>query len=461
MGIRQKLAEQKLFRGKEDLDLTGGPLKENLFYLALPIVVINLLQTAYGFIDTYWLGQYGETELAAISIAFPVQFLFLSMGFGVSIAGSVLVAQYEGAGKGGKVEEAASQTMSYGLLVSLVIGAAAYFLVGDVVKLLGAEPATVPVATSFLQIISLGLFSIFGFLVFTSLMRSYGDAVTPMVLMVVTVLLNAVLDPVLIFGWWVFPEMGADGAAVVTVLLRSLGLAAGLWILLSGREGLRISLPGMVPRPEYLHRIAKIGVPASAESVGRSLTVNMVVAVVGMFGTTVMAGYGIGVRIFSMIFLPAVAIDRAVETTTGQNLGAGEFERADRVPRIAASYAFLVLTGVGVVCYVLAVPIAELFTTSDNVVAVAADFIRWNALSFGFIGLLRSFSGGFRGAGRTVLPALLAVGTIGLLRLPMAYLLSGPMGPSGIWASFPFSNAAGGLAAVAIYLFVDWKQRVE
>lgn len=461
MNILQKLRETKVFRGKDDLDLTEGPLKENLFYLAIPIAVINLLRTAYSLVDTYWLGRYSEEALAGISVAYPVQFLFISLGFGVAIAGSVLVAQYEGAGNGSKLRKAASQAMSYGLGVSLVIGVLMFFLVGTVVRLLGAEPSTIPAATGYLQVISLGMFTFFGFSVFISLMRGYGEAVVPMLIMLGTVIANVFLDPVFIFGWWIFPEMGATGAAVVTIILRTVALAVGLWMLFTGRYGLQISLAEMVPTREFGRKILRIGVPASLESAGRAFTVNLVVAVVGLFGATVMAGYGIGIRIFSMVFLPAVAVDRAVETAAGQNLGAGNFDRAQEVPEVAGLTGFALLSILGIYCFLYPYSIARLFTTNQEIVGIAAEFIRINSLSFGFLAIARSFSGAFRAGGRTIVPAVIAIGTIGLLRVPISYFLSRSMGPEGIWAAFPVSNVAGGMLALALFLTLEWKRRID
>ncbi len=448
------------FKSREQLDLTGGDISSNLFYLSLPIVVINLLRTAYNITDTFWLGQLSSEALAAITFAFPLIFFLISLGMGIAVAGSVLVAQFEGSGRRERVNYAASQTMVFTFLASLAIGAFGYFFISPVIGLMGASQAVIPLATGYLQIISVGLFAMFGFNVFISVMRGFGDTVTPMLLMLGAVVLNIIIDPFLIFGWWIFPEMGVEGAAIATIFCRGLALLTGLGIMFSGVKGVKISFSRMVPEPGFLVKMLRIGVPATVESTGRSISVNALVAIVGMFATPVVAGFGIGIRIFSLIFLPATAVGRGVETMTGQNLGAGRFDRAERTNWVAAKTMFLLLSAVGVVAFLAAYPIASVFTTSPEVARIGGDFIKIVALSFGFLGLTKAFTGGFRGAGKTAVAAVISIAALGFIRLPIAFFASGPFGPIGIWAAFPVSNVLGAVIAVAWFSRGTWKQRV-
>jgi putative MATE family efflux protein len=450
-----------VFKSKDELDLTGGPVGKNLFYLALPVIVTNLLRTAYNIADTFWLGQYSGDALAAITFAFPLVFFLISLGMGLAVAGSVLIAQYEGKGDRRSVNFAASQTVTFSALASVILGTAGYFFIGDLVKLLGAKGAVAASAAGYMEIISLGLFAMFGFAVFMSMMRGFGDTVTPMLLMLATVILNIIIDPFFIFGWWIFPEMGVEGAAFATIISRFLSLGVALWILFSGRKGVKVTLSKMKPDLGYFRKMISIGVPASVEGVGRSVSVNLLVAVVGwMFIDQVVAGYGIGVRIFSLVFLPAVAVGRAVESMTGQNLGAGNFERAGKTARVGAKYSFLILTALGVLTLIFARPIASIFTKDPEIAAVAAEFLIYVSLTFGGIGVLRSFSGIFRGAGKTLVAAAIAVSTLGLIRLPISYFGAIHLGTRGVWIGFIASNILGALIAYLLYRRGSWRQTV-
>jgi putative MATE family efflux protein len=457
---------KKQFKSKNELDLMNGPVGKNLFYLSLPVIVINLLQTAYNLADTFWLGQYSGDALAAITFAFPLVFFLISLGMGVAVAGSVLVAQFEGSGKSERRDYAASQTVAFSALASVILGLFGYFFIGDIVGLLGATGNVATSASGYLQIISIGLFSMFGFLVFQSLMRGYGDTVTPMLLMLGTVILNIVIDPFFIFGWWILPELGVEGAAIATVLSRTLSLAIGIWLLFSGRKGLEISLSSMKPDFSFFKKMMAIGVPASVEGAGRSISVNAVTAVVGWsFANPIVAGFGIGIRIFSMIFLPAAAVGRGVESMTGQNLGAGNYERAGETAREGAKYSFLILTALGVLTFIFADQIAGVFISSSQensglIAKTGTEFLRFVAFSFGFIGILRSYNGSFRGAGKTMTAAVISIATLGLIRLPIAYIGSIEIGSNGVWAAFFISNILGALIAYTWYQRGTWRQTV-
>ncbi|PSP84281.1 MATE family efflux transporter [Halobacteriales archaeon QS_1_68_17] len=446
-----------LFKSREEVDLTSGGIAGPLFYLSLPIVVTNLLQTAYNLADTFWLGRYSTEALAAISFGFPLVFLLFALGMGVSVAGSVLVAQHTGADEPREAEFAASQTMTFAVLVSLGLGTLGYLFVEDLLRLLGASPAVLPGATAYMQIVSMGLVFMFGFFVFISLMRGYGDTITPMLVMLGTVILNIVIDPLLIFGWGPFPELGVEGAAIATVFSRGLAMIVGLAILFSGRRGVRIRLGEMVPDLGHFRKMIRIGVPASVEVTGRAVSVNILLGIVGMFPTTVVAAFGIGTRVFSVIFLPAIAVDRGVETMSGQNIGAGRPDRAAATNHFAAKAMFLILGALGLVAWFGAAPITGLFTDDPAVVAVGADFLRFVAPSFGFIGLVRAYSGGLRGAGKTLSAAAIAVFVVGVVRLPVAWIAAGLMGSSGIWLSFTVSNILGGIAALLYFRRGTWR----
>ena len=470
-----------MFKGQEQLDLTEGGIARPLFFLSLPIVVTNLLQTAYNLADTFWLGQYSTISLAAISFAFPMVFLLISLGLGLSVAGSVIVAQNVGADDERAAEYAASQTVTFSFVAAIFLGIAGYFVVDDLLRIFGASPETLTAATSYMQIVSLGLPLMFGFFIFISLMRGYGDTITPMLVMLGTVILNIALDPFLIFGWSLgplsFPELGITGAAYATVFSRGLAMLVGLGIMFSGSRGVKIRLPDMRPDPVYLRKILRIGVPASIEGTGRAVSVNLLLIVVGTFSTTVVAGFGIGIRVFSVIFLPAIAVARGVETMAGQNIGAGLPDRAEASADFAARAMFLILGGLGVLIFLFPTPIVSVFTDDTAVVAVGAEFLRYVALTFGFIGVMRAYTGAFRGAGQTLVAAVIAITFLGLIRLPVAWFLSqgvggavtlfgytlqvpqllAPTGPPGIWWGFVVSNVAGALIAVAWYKRGTWR----
>ncbi|WEL20910.1 MATE family efflux transporter [Halorhabdus sp. BNX81] len=462
-----------LFKGQSELELTEGGILRPLFYLSLPIVVTNLLQVAYNIADTFWLagiaGEAGTDAVAGITFAFPIVFLLISMGMGLSVAGSVLVAQHTGAGESDQASVAASQTVTWAILGSAVLGLLGFPLVGPLIEFLGASPSVLPGARAYMQVISLGLPFMFGFFVFIALMRGAGDTITPMVVMFGTVVLNIALDPFLIYGWTLvenapfvgtvaFPQLGIQGAAIATVFSRSLAMIVGLAIMFSGRRGVPIDPRAMVPDLGYLRTLLRVGLPASVESTGRALSVNAMLLVVGTFADPVVAAFGIGTRVFSVIFLPAIAVGRGVETMTGQNIGAGKPDRAGTAAYAAAKVMFAILSILGLIIFLVPRPIVTPLSPNAEVTAIAVEFMRYTALSFGFIGIIRAFSGSFRGAGKTLIAAAIAVLTLGVVRLSVAAVASQYwLGVQGIWAAFFVSNVAGALIAWLWYRRGSWR----
>jgi putative MATE family efflux protein len=299
-----------------------------------------------------------------------------------------------------------------------------------------------------------------------------------MYVMAGSVVLNVLLDPILIFGFtgnplfealgaegiqtWLFTVTGyagsgIEGAAIATVFSRALALVVGLIIMFRGTRGVRIRLGQMTPDRAFARKVFDIGVPASVEGTARSLSINLLLFVIAAFPETVVAAYGIGTRIFSVVFLPALAVSQGIETMTGQNIGAGKPDRAAATNHFGARAMFYVLTGVGAITLVAARPIAAIFTTDPAVIAESATFLRYSAVTFGFIGVMRAYTGGFRGAGKTLIAAVVSVVTLGVIRLPVAWIGAAAIGSVGLWISFAVSNVAGGIIAYLWFGRDTWR----
>lgn len=451
---------KRIFSSETDINLTEGSISKPLLLLSVPVIITNLLQTAYNLTDTFWLGRHSTEALAAVSFAFPVIFFFISVGIGISIAGSIYVAQYKGLDKKIKSDFAASQTIIYTVIFSIIVGILGYYAASPLVYFLGAETEVAPLAIDYLEIIMLGMVFLFGYSVFNSLMRGYGDTITPMILMAASVLLNIILDPFLIFGWSFFPELGVEGAAIASLISRSLAFIAGLAIMFSGVKGLQIRLKQMIPKLDFLKDMLTLGIPASFELVSRSLSVNAILLIVGIFPTTTVAAYGVVVRLYSAVYLPAIAVSRSVETMTGQNIGANKFERAEKTNYLAAKVSFYALSILGLLCVLFANPIMQIFSNDPEVINTGVEFLRIMAVTFGFIGITRAFTGGLRGAGQTISAAIITIITLWFVRIPIAYIGSIELGETGIWLAFAVSNVFGGLIAWLWFRRGNWKVKL-
>ncbi len=454
----------KTRRNGSRVGLTRGPISLALFTLAWPVVLSNLLQTVYNIADTYWVGGLGSEAVAAISLGFPIIFLFISLGGGLVIAGTTLVAQNVGAGRDKTADYIASQTLGFVGMVSIVLAALGYFFSAAVVELLGPEPEVIPTAVAYLKTWFVGVPFVFGFFVFQALVRGSGDTMSPMRLMVASTLLNIVLDPFLIYGWGPFPAMGVPGAAVATVLSRALAAGFGLYLLFKGTVGLRVKLEHMWPRLDTVKSVLLIGTPAAIEQSSRAVGMTVMTAVVTAYGTPALAAYGIGNRVVSLIFMPSMGVAEATTAMVGQNLGAGIPKRAERVAWIGAGSMFALLSFLGIFVYAGAHYVGRVFLPPGEVVALAhtSAYLRTIAFGFGFIGAMNVVNGAFRGAGKTMVAMSFSLISLLGLRVPFAYFLAGHtgLGTHGLWWGVLLSNVIGGIIATAWFKRGDWKQRL-
>ncbi len=440
--------------GKIDL-ITGHPLKKVLL-LSLPLIVSNLMHVLYSIVDTAWLGMLGKNEVAAMTFVFPIIFLIVSVGIGIGIAGSVLVAQYEGAGEGKKVNYAAAQTLSFTFFLTILLSVAGYLYSGRLVRLLGASEAVIPLARVYLRIIFAGLLVMFAFHIFNSLMRGWGNTVTPMKIMVASNLLNMALDPVLIFGLWIFPRMGIAGAAVATIVAKTGAAAAGLYVLFRGRHSLRIRVRDLKPDLSVIGKLLVIGWPAMVEHALKAAGIILLTAIVALFGTVYVAALGIGVRVFSVVIMFAFAVSLAVASAVGQNLGAGLDQRARYVARASSFAVAFCLLFAGAAIYFGSARIAGLFMGAGDreVIVAASSFLKRLGIAAPFMGVVIVMRGAFKGAGRTLQSMFIGITGLVVIRVIYAWVAAARFGSShGVWNAFIVSGAAELLLCVAYY----WK----
>jgi putative MATE family efflux protein len=442
--------------------LTEGSISLNLFRLAIPIIISNMLQTAYQVVDTFWVGRLSAQAVAAVSFCFPVSFLLIALGGGLPLAGTVLAAQYTGRGDDDAMNHVAAQTLLMVFLVSLVLAGFGYSVATPIMRLMGAAPEVLPDAVRFFQIGVLGFIFVFMFFAYQALMRGRGVVYPPTFIVFITVLINFVLDPLLIFGWGPFPRMGVAGSAMATLCTQALAAGIGITLMIRGRHGIHLKCSNLRPDFALMHQIVRIGFPSSIEQSTQALGMTVMTMLVAGFGTIPVAAYGIGVRVMSCALIPALGLSVATSALVGQNIGADQLERAERTNLVSCSVAFIILTLAGVLAFFGAAAIARFFIPHGGPATVqSAFFIRVIALSFGFIGVQQVLTGSLRGAGDTVAPMVLAMISLWMLRFPLAYILSAhtTLHVRGIWYAFPVSTVASAAMAGYWFLWGGWRDK--
>jgi len=442
--------------------LLEGPILRSLLSLAVPIVAANTLQSAYQIVDAFWVGRLGGAAVAAVALSFPVMFLMFAVGAGLSIAGSTLIAQFVGAGNHKMVGHVAGQTLLMVAASALVLTTAGFFAAPALLHLMGVGPDVYDGALAFMRVSLVGLVFNFSFFVFNAIMRSIGRAILPVYIVAGTVFLNCVLDPLLIFGWGPVPAYGVMGAALATLGTQAIAAIIGIAVLRLGMHGIHVRRADFIPDIGHIKRAFFLGFPASIDMSARALGLMVMTFLVTSFGTTTLAAYGVGGNILQVVIIPAMGLSMAVSALAGQNIGAGNVERAASIGRLGAALGFGLLTTLGLLVFLFPTQLVAFFVPDDaGVIAEGAKFLRIMALSWGFIGAQFALTGVFRASGNMVINMMLTIASLWVFQFPLAYVLSKhtSLGAEGVYWSMPIATVVIALLTAGIYLHGGWRKK--
>jgi len=442
--------------------ILNGPILKTMVLLAWPVMVTSALQALYNLVDAFWLGRLGTAAVAAPGMAWPILFFFMSFAGGFQAAGSTFVAQHFGAGDRRGAEESAGQLLGFLGLLSVVLAALGYSLAPTVLRLIRAPAEVFPYALTYLRIECLGLPIMFIAQAFGGFMVGLGQTRFLMYISASSLLLNGVLDPLFIFGWGPFPAWGVAGAAWATVLSRAAVALVGLFILFSGKRGLRLSVRDLWPRLSRILPILRVGLPNVLDQASTSFGFVVMMGLVAGFGTSVVAAYTVGNRIINLINVVSWGAGTALVAMIGQNLGAERYERAAQVARRGIAATFLALVGLYGVTLLLRRPLFALFVADPAVIAEGVWYIAIFGISIPFFGLFDASAAVFRGSGHTVPPMIMAIVRLWGLRVFLAWLFGYQLGfgTTGMWVGMTLSNVLAGIAIVLWLKRGTWKRRV-
>lgn len=405
---------------RKRVDMTSGSIAPKLARLAWPLVLGNLLQTFYNLADVFWVGRVGPDAVAAVSLMFPLSWLFISTAMGITAATVALVSQHVGAGEDRLADRVVAQTILLTLAVSAALAALGYAFRREVLALIGAEGRVFVESLAYIEVIFLSLPFVFLFFAFRASLQGAGDTKTAMWLMVLSAGLNVVVDPFFILGWGPLPAMGTRGAAWATLLARGAAVAAGIYVLLRGGFGVELHLRDLRPDPAVLRRLIGVGYPATIDGWARSFSAVVMAAFVAPFGTAVIAAYGIGLRLMSVSWTVSGAVGQATATGVGQNLGANTPDRAWSVTYAAIGATMALLFAVAGACVFFPAFFLGIFIDDPAVIAEGRTFLRIIAPSWAFFGGTLVVQGAFRGAGQTKVAMALSFLSQWVFRVPVA-----------------------------------------
>lgn len=436
-----------------------GSMGKAILALAVPVVINSFLQTMYNLTDTYWLGQLGTNELAAINLVSPLQQIVVNFGSGLTVAGAVLIAQLIGASKKEEAASMASQIFVCAMIFSIICAGVIAIFTPTVVNWLGADEPTAKVANVYLRIVILDMPFLYMVNIFAAIRQAQGDTVSPMFLNLTGILLNVILDPLLM----IVIHWGAAGAALATVIAKAVPAMISLVILKRDTTGVRIRLKGFRFEKSKMKSILTVGLPTAIGGSTMQLGFLLMSRNVYVYGTGAMAAYGIGNKVNGLITLPSNGIGSAVATIVGQNIGANQIDRAEKGYKIArrVSVIFLFVGGLILSRPFLSEAIVGLFLTDEEVIAMAADFLSIMALWCFTNGVYNSTSGLFQGSGHTEVTMAVDATRLWVFRFATLYVCENwlHMGVRSIWYSVVVSNALSSVILYVVYRTGLWKKK--
>ncbi len=436
-----------------------GPLSTAILLLAIPMVLEMVMESVFAVVDIFFVSKLGAEAMAAVGLTESLMTIVYTVAMGLSIGVTAIVARRVGEGD----PEAASVATAQGILVGAVVAAVIGFLgawnaVG-LLRLMGADDAVVAAGTGYARIL-LGLNGIIMMLfLLNAAFRGAGDAAIAMRVLWLANVLNIVLDPLLIFGVGPFPELGVTGAAVATSIGRGTAVCVQLITLFRLSDRLRLHLRHLRPRLDIMTRLVRLSATGTFQIfIGTASWIGLV-RVISTFGPEAVAGYVVAIRIMLFALLPAWGLANAAATMVGQNLGAGQVDRADKSVWIACKMNLAFLGSVGVLFLLFAPFLVGLFGADPATTAYATQGLRIVSAGFFFYAFGMTITQAFNGAGDAWTPTWLNLLCFWLWEIPLAWGLAFPggFGPNGVFAAIAIAYTTLAVAATLMFRRGKWK----
>ncbi|HVF55559.1 MAG TPA: MATE family efflux transporter [Pyrinomonadaceae bacterium] len=457
-----KAVRQAVRGSQTHYDYTRGSIPQAILLLSVPMVMEMMMESVFAVADVFYVAHLGSEAVATVGLTESLLTLIYTVAIGLSIGLTATIARRIGEQDSAGAAHAALQGIALGVVVSAVIGVVGVVLAPKLLSLMGASPGVVRNGTTYARVMLGGNIAIVMLFMINAVFRGAGDAAVAMRVLWLANLINIVLAPCLIFGFGPFPELGVTGAAVATTIGRGTGALFAISKLL--RPGGRVSLSGQRLRldPTLMLRLVRLSAAGAFQVfIGMASWVGLVRILSG-FGSDVLAGYTIGIRVILFALLPSWGMSNAAATMVGQALGAGKPERAERAVWKAGFYNMCFLGIIGFVFVVFAPQIAGLFTSDATVLGYASDCLRIVACGFLFYAYGMVITQSLNGAGDTWTPTVINLFVFWLWEIPLAYVLAVALGfgPRGVFLAITISFSMLAVVSALVFRRGRWKRQV-
>ena len=441
------------------MDYTQGSLGRSVLLLSVPMMLEMALESVFAVLDVYFVSSLGASAVATVGLTESVLTLVYAVSIGLSMGTTALVARRIGEKEPGAAAETAVQAIFVGVAASVPFAALGLFHSKDILGLMGADAWSIEHGYRYMAWELGGNVVVMLIFIINAIFRGAGDAAIAMRVLWLANGLNIVLDPLLIFGWGPVPALGIEGAAIGNNVGRGLGVVVQLWVLFHGARHIRVRASQLRWNAGVMGRLVRTSLGGIGQFIIATSSWIGLVRIVAHFGSEVVAGYTIAVRIVIFTMMPAWGLSNAAATLVGQNLGA---RRPDRAERAAWITGFATTAFMGLVCLVyilLHEPLIRIFTAEPAVIRAGADCLR--IVSYGYLayawGLVMPQA--FNGAGDTITPTKINFACYWLLEIPLAWFLAIRVfgSETGVWWAIVIAEVAAGVTGIALFRRGKWK----
>jgi putative MATE family efflux protein len=427
--------------------LVEGPIGKILFRLTVPMIFGILGMVAFNLVDTFFVGQLGTIELAALSFTFPVVLVVSSLAMGLGMGVAAVVSRAIGEGDSRKVRELTTDSLILALLVVAIFIILGLLTLEPVFRLIGANAETLPLIKQYMNIWFPGMIFVVIPMVGNNAIRGIGDTKTPSAIMLVAVLINCIMDPLLIFGIGPFPRLELAGAAIATVAARASTLVVSLYVLVHREKMLTFAKRSLRSVRRSWKSILYIGLPAAGTRIVIPLVIGVITRLVASYGPEAVAGFGVASRIEVFALAVIWALASVIGPFAGQNWGAGKSDRVRAGIKKCEKFSMAWGLGMFVFLAVAAEPVASVFNKNLIVIKTILMYLRIVPITFGLEGLLILLAAALYVLHKPFHATGLVVIQMVVLYIPLAHLGSFLIGLPGVFIATAVAYGFSGILA--------------
>ncbi len=438
--------------GKRSKNLTEGNIKSQLYKLTWPMLLGMMGIVIFNLVDTYFVGKLGVQELAAMSFTFPIVMILNSLSHGVGVGTSSIISRNIIGTERSEVKMMSSRAILLGVIIVLIFVILGLFTIRPVFSLLGAKGHILDYIEDYMEIWFLGVPFVIIPMIGNNIVRATGDTFTPGMLMVMSGVINIILDPIFIFGLGSFPAMGIKGAALATVIARSSGLIFILIILIRREKLLTIRLGKLRNIMNTWKKVIYIAGPASFAMLITPISIAFITRLLAGFGEEAVAAFGVASRVEMFILMVISALGSVLIIFVGQNLSKHKFDRIYKALNYSMIFSLMWGAGSFIVLLISGEHIAYLFSENTEVVEIAKNYFYIIGASYGFQGLVMLSTAAYNGINKPYPSAIFSIIRMLVLYVPLAWVLSQLFNISGIfWAGLIANIIVGILSFIFLH----------